>query len=210
VTRSVGELALRDGDAAGAIAVATAGLASAGSARSRARLLNLVGLASAERGSMSEAIEALRDELAAEEEAGLELMRCTTRSNLAEALLREGHALEAARHQAAVLDEARANQDVTLIAFSVLVAAQVSLDDGHVYEAQVLRTAGQQLLDDAGVALLSVDLDALSALDTAIVSDLGAEPHRLATLEARGLDADAAADRASDVLLATAELGALR
>jgi len=210
VERSVGEFALRSGDAARAIEVADSALLRSDSPRSRARLLNLAGLASAERGAIDEAIRAFRDELAAEEAAGLEVMRCTTRSNLAEALLREGDSVGAAQHQLAVLDEARANQDLTLIAFSVLVAAQLSLEGGHAEEAEVLHTAGGRLLAEAGVALLASDLDGLSTMGATITSRLDPEAHRRAVREAESLDLDAAADRAAEALTLTAHAGALR
>lgn len=208
VERTIGELALRQGHVDDAIRIARDALTTSNSPRSRARLLNLLGLASGEQGSLAVAVEAFRDELAAEEEGELELMRCTTRSNLAEALLRDGDTAGAAWHQLAVLDEARANQDLTLVAFSVLLAGQVSLADGRPADAHVLHSAGSRLLAEAGIALLASDLDGLSAVGAEIAAQLDPDVAARADEQAAGLDIDRAADRATDALAATAIVGA--
>ncbi len=117
VEKAEGVLALRRGDPERAIEIARSAIAHSSTPRSRARLLNLIAIASAEQDHVDDAIDALRDELAAEELAGLELMQWTTRSNLAEALLQAGDLSGAAQHQRDVLDESRSNQDTVLVGF---------------------------------------------------------------------------------------------
>ena len=200
IEKADGVVALRRDDPELAIEIARAAIDRSATPRSRARLLNLIGIASAERDRVGDAIDALRAELDAEEEAGLELMQCTTRSNLAEALLQAGDLAGAARHQRDVLDEARANQDSTLVAFSLLVAARLCLTAGDASEALVLQTAGTRMLDDAGVALFASDADELSAAAGRIEQALGEPDHTRATHAGTSLGNDAAADRAAVAL----------
>ena len=200
VDKAEGTLALRRGDPERAIEIARAAIARSTTPRSRARLLNLIGIASAEQDRVADAIDALRDELAAEQEAGLELMQCTTRSNLAEALLQAGDMSGSAQHQGDVLDESRSNQDSTLVAFSVLVAARLCLAGGDADEALVLQTAGTRMLDDAGVALFASDAEALAAAAARIEQMLDRIDHDRAAGEGAALAPDDAADRAASVL----------
>ena len=208
VEKAEGTLALRRGDPEQAIEIARAALGRSTTPRSRARLLNLIGIASAEQNRVGDAINALRDELTAEQEAGLELMQCTTRSNLAEALLQAGDMAGSAQHQGDVLDESRSNQDSTLVAFSVLVAARLCLAGGDADEALVLQTAGTRMLDDAGVALFASDAEALAAAAARIEQMLDRIDHDRAAGEGAALTPDDAADRAASVL-ARASSGSL-
>ena len=70
--RQLGGLALRRGEFDRAIAVAHDGLGRARSPRGRARLLNLLGIVCAEAGDYSAAAEAIREEINAAEQAGME------------------------------------------------------------------------------------------------------------------------------------------
>jgi predicted ATPase/class 3 adenylate cyclase len=207
VEKAEGLLALRRDDPERAIEIARSAIEHSTTPRSRARLLNLIGIASAEQDRVDDAIDALRDELAAEEEAGLELMQCTTRNNLAEALLQAGDMEGAAQHQSDVLEESRSNQDATLVAFSVLVAARLCLAGGDAFEALVLQTAGARMLDDAGVVLFASDADALVAAATQIEQALDEIDHDRAAREGAALTPDGAADRAAAVLVRIASRG---
>jgi len=205
VQKAEGVLALRRGEPERAIEIARAAIGRCATPRSRARLLNLVGIASAECDLVDDAVDALRAELAAEVEAGLELMQCTTRSNLAEALLQANDPTGAARHQREVLDEARSNQDTTLIAFSVLLAARLCLVEGEFAEALVLQTAGTRLLADAGIALFASDTEALAAAATRIRTSLDRVEHEQAIGTGALISDDEAADRAAVALSRHAE-----
>lgn len=205
VQKAEGVLALRRGEPERAIEIARAAIGRCATPRSRARLLNLVGIASAECDLVDDAVDALRAELAAEVEAGLELMQCTTRSNLAEALLQANDPTGAARHQREVLDEARSNQDTTLIAFSVLLAARLCLVEGEFAEALVLQTAGTRLLADAGIALFASDTEALGAAATRIRTSLDRVEHEQAIGTGALISDDEAADRAAVALSRHAE-----
>lgn len=207
VEKAEGVLALRRDHPDHAVEIARAAIEHSTTPRSRARLLNLIGIASAEHDRVGDAIDALRDELAAEEEAGLELMQCTTRNNLAEALLQAGDMSGAAQHQSDVLDESRSNQDTMLIAFSVLVAARLCLTGGDAGEALVLQTAGTRMLDDAGIALFASDAQALASAAAQIEQALDHLDHDRAACEGAALTPDAAADRAAVVLDRVASQG---
>ncbi len=198
--RTEGELFLRQGDAERAVRLARSTLASARSPRSRARLLNLLGIASATVGSLADAIEAFREELPALTQAGMETFIGTTHGNLAEAYLLAGDAARAARNQLRALEEARSNRDSIQVALSVLVAARLASSRSQAARAVELQTAAQLVLTEAGFVLYDTDRATADELVVAARAELG--PDRLAVAEQRGSEIGlaAAADVAEAVL----------
>jgi predicted ATPase/class 3 adenylate cyclase len=200
LARTRGELALRRGDAAGAVAEAERALAAPHSPRGQARLFNLLGIALGTLGDVRGAASAFERELAAASEAGMETFLATTYGNLAEAHLQLGDEVAAARHQETCLELAREQRQPVLIAFSMMIAARLVARRGVPWQAVVLQAAADGLLEKASYALYDEDVNVRAALLASARAALGGQRHRRAAAEGRALDPEAAADLAAAVL----------
>jgi predicted ATPase/class 3 adenylate cyclase len=200
LARAQSELALRRGDPARAAAEARAALEQPHSDRGRARLQNQLGIALAAASDLPGAVAAFEEELAAASAAGMETYLATTHGNLAEARLQLGDEASAAGHQAISLELARALGQQVPLAFSMMIAARLVAARDNVRQAVVLQAAADAVLADAAYALFDEDARIRDEMMSAAREQLGEEDFDHALGQGRGLDHDAAADLAADVL----------
>jgi predicted ATPase/class 3 adenylate cyclase len=200
VIRARGDLALRRDDAEGAATTARGGLARMRSPQGRARLFDLLGIASAATGDLAASADAFTEELRAATTAGIEAHLATVHGNLAETYLRLGDQPAAARHQAVSLGLARDWGQPVLIAFALMVAARLASARGRSHEAVVLEAKADELLAEAHYALYDEDEAIRSQLLADAQSSLGGGDFAAARAEGTGLDVDAAAEVAERVL----------
>ena len=200
VIRARGDLALRRDDAEKAAAVARGGLDEVQSLQGRARLHDLLGIATAALGDLQASADAFSEELQAAERAGIETHLATLHGNLAETYLRLGDEAAAARHQALSLGLARDWGQPVLIAFALMVAARLATERGRSHEAVVLQAKADQLLADADYALYDEDEAIRSELLADAEPRLGGEDFAAACGEGAALTTDAGADLAERVL----------
>jgi hypothetical protein len=175
-------------------------LAAPHSPRGQARLFNLLGIALGTLGDVRGAASAFERELTAASEAGMETFLATTNGNLAEVHLQLGDEVAAARHQETCLELAREQRQPVLIAFSMMIAARLVARRGVTWQAVVLQSAADGLLEKAAYALYDEDVNVRAALVASARAALGEQRHRRATAEGRALDHEAAADLAAAVL----------
>jgi predicted ATPase/class 3 adenylate cyclase len=207
VARARGDLALRRDDADGAAAAARRGLEWVESLQGRARLYDLLGIATAALGDLASSADAFSEELRAATTAGDEAPLATLHGNLAETYLRLGDDAAAARHQAISLGLARDWGQPVLIAFAMMVAARLAAGRAHAREAVVLEAKADQLLAEADYALYEEDEEIRSRLLTAAALRLGEEDFATAQGKGVALSTDAAADLAERVLAAVGSVG---
>ena len=202
VARARGDLALRRDDAEGAAVAARRGLEWVESLHGRARLYDLLGIATAALGDLASSADAFRAELRAATTAGDEAPLATLHGNLAETYLRLGDDAAAARHQAVSLGLARDWGQPVLIAFAMMVAARLAAGRAHAREAVVLEAKADQMLAEADYALYEEDEEIRSRLLAAAALRLGEEDFAAAQGEGSALSLNAAADLAERVLAA--------
>ena len=207
VVRARADLALRRDDAEGAAAAARRGLERVRSPQGRARLYDLLGIATAARGDLAASAEAFREELRAATTAGIEAHLATVHGNLAETYLRLGDEAAAARHQAVSLGLARDWGQPVVIAFALMVAARLASAHRRPHEAIVLEAKADQLLAEADYALYDEDEAIRSRFLADAASRLGDEEFAASRAEGNALAVDAAADLAERVL---ADVGSVR
>jgi predicted ATPase/class 3 adenylate cyclase len=200
VIRARGDLALRRDDPEGAAAVARRGLERVESLQGRARLYDLLGIATSALGDLAGSADAFTEELRAATTAGIETHLATLHGNLAETYLRLGDEPAAAQHQAISLGLARDWGQPVLIAFALMVAARLASARGRSGEAIILEAKADLLLAEADYALYDEDEAIRSRLLTDAASRLGEEEVAAARAEGAALAVDAAADLAERVL----------
>jgi predicted ATPase/class 3 adenylate cyclase len=199
IARARGDLALRRDDAAGALAEARRGLVGRRSLRSRARLFNLLAIASAALGDAEAAAEACAEELRAATAAGIDTFLATTHANLAEAYLTLGRRALAAEHQRISLGLAREQGQPVLVAFGLMIAARLVPD---ARSAVVLQTKADELLAAADYALYEDDRRVRLALLEEAAERVGPEDFEAAVDAGRALVVDEAVDLAERVFTA--------
>jgi predicted ATPase/class 3 adenylate cyclase len=197
VDRQLGELALRRGDFGRATAIARDGLGRARSPRGRARLLNLLGIVLAEAGDYSAAAEAIREEINAAQQAGMETYLVASYGNLAEVLLRDGHTAGAAASQLACLELSRSLGGVVERAFSMIVAAHLTATEGDWRGAVSLQSVADLELERAEWAYYGIDADRRHRLLDDARRELGDAGFAEAEASGRALGIDEAADIAA-------------
>ena len=202
VARARGDLALRRNDAEGAVAAARRGLARVRSLQGRARLYDLLGIATAALGDLTASADAFSEELRAATTAGVETPLATLHGNLAETYLRLRDDAAAARHQALSLSLARDWGQPVLIAFAMMLAARMAAARAHAREAVVLQARADELLAETDYALYEEDELIRSRLLTGAALRLGEEGFAAAQAEGAALSVNAAADLAERVLAA--------
>jgi hypothetical protein len=195
--RQLGELALRRGEFDRATAVACDGLGRAQSPRGRARLLNLLGIVCAEAGDYPAAADAIREEIDAAEQAGMETYLVASYGNLAEVLLRDGDAAGAAASQLACLELSRSLGGVVERAFSMIVAAHLTATEGDWRGAVSLQSVADTELERAEWAYYGIDADRRQRLLDDARRELGDAGFAEAEAAGRALKVDDAADIAA-------------
>jgi predicted ATPase/DNA-binding SARP family transcriptional activator len=155
VARATGEVALRSGDHAGAAELARQALDHDLTPHSRARMLNLLAIASYFLGDVDRAAAAFNEELDVARRLGDEHLMVIAEGNVAELALRQGDTASAARHQAACLDLALALGRPVSVAQSLIVAARLTAATEparagqlHAKAEEVLAENDYQLYDD--------------------------------------------------------------
>ena len=157
VARSAGGLAARQGDVARAAAIAADALARPGPPRSRARMANLLGIATASSGDLDRASAAFHTELAGWRELGIDANVAAAHGNIAEIELRRESLADAAFHQRASLELGLELGAPAFVAYSLLAAARLAAACGRWAPAVRLQAGGEQLLQRTGVALFDDD-----------------------------------------------------
>lgn len=201
MARTTGEVAMRTGDWAKAATIAEDSLGGGLSARGRARMLNLLGLARTASGDLSGALVAFEEELAEHQAAGHEAFLAGAEGNLAEIALRLGDTATAARHQRACLGLAIALGQPVLVAYSLIVAARLAGASAEWPMAARLQAKARAVLDEIGQRLYDDDLAAAEQLVATARIRLGEEELSAATRAGLALDALSAAALADQVLL---------
>ena len=200
VVRGHGDLALRRDDAKGAAVAARDGLGWVRSLQGRARLYNLLGIATAACGNLAASADAFNEELRAATAAEIETNLATLHGNLAETYLRLGDEPAAARHQAVSLNLARDWAQPVVIAFAMMVAARLAAARGRSRHAIVLEAKADEILAEADYALYEEDQAIRAELLADAGSHVGPEDFAAAQAEGAALTVDAAADLAERVL----------
>jgi predicted ATPase/class 3 adenylate cyclase len=195
------DLALRRGDYQGALAMAREGLTATSDARSRSRLLNVLGIVHLLMGDLAEAVAAQQAAIEASTDAGMATDVANAHSNLAEVLLQVGDERGVAQHQLACLEHARAAGIGVLVAFSVIVAAFLSASRRDWARAVRLHRAGRCQLDELSYVLYESDAERGRRLESDARQFLGADEFDAAAAAGAALGLDAAADDAADQLL---------
>jgi ATP/maltotriose-dependent transcriptional regulator MalT len=159
VERASGEVALRSGDHATAAELALETLARDLPARARARMLNLLAIASYFAGDIDRAATAFAEELEVARRLGDEHLLVIAEGNVAELAMRRGDAASAARHQAACLELALALGRPVSVAQSLIVAARLTAEPDPVRALQ-LHSKAEEVLIENGYRLYDDDLRA--------------------------------------------------
>lgn len=201
LARTTGEVAMRTGDWATAASIAEDALEQGLSARGRARMWNLLGLARTASGDLRGALVAFEQERAEHQAAGHEAFLTGAEGNLAEIALRLGDTVSAARHQRSCLESAIALGQPALVAYSLIVAARLAGVSGEWPIAARLHAKARAMLDETGQRLYDEDLAAADQLVADARAFLGDEKFTAATVEGFALDALSATALADHVLL---------
>jgi tetratricopeptide (TPR) repeat protein len=204
IERSRGDLACRSGDNETAVAAAKRTLAGDLSVRGRARMSSQLGIAALAVGDLDTAWEAFEGELAAYQRLGDEVFEASAHANLAEAALRRGDRVEAARHQKACLAGALELGAPGMVAFSLIVAARLTAPSGDWETATILHARAEEILHRTGLALYDDDRELSDAMLDAARAHLGDDAYAAALEAGRALELPDAAEIADDVLAAVA------
>ena len=163
VERAAGEVALRSGDHARAAELARLTLERDLTPRARARMLNLLAIASYFMGDVTRAAGAFNEELEVARQLGDEHLMVVAEGNAAELALRRGDAASAARHQAACLDLALALGRPVSVALSLIVTARLIAAADPARAAQ-LHAKAEDILAEHGYQLYDEDLRASESM----------------------------------------------
>jgi predicted ATPase/class 3 adenylate cyclase len=186
VERASGEIALRTGDYAFAASLAERNLERALGAPARARMLNLLAIASYFAGDEQRATEAFAEELEMARQIGDEHLIVIAEGNVAEQAMRRGDAVAAARHQAACLELALALGRPVSVALSFIVAARLVADTDPLGAAE-LHAKAEVVLEDGNFQLYDDDLAISQAMLDDVQRRLGDTDYRSATDRGRSL-----------------------
>jgi predicted ATPase/class 3 adenylate cyclase len=159
VERASGEVALRSGDHSAAADLAQMTLERDLTPRARARMLNLLAIASYFAGDVSRAAAAFAEELEVARQLGDEHLLVVAEGNVAELALRRGEASSAARHQAACLELGLALGRPVAVAQSLVVAARLTAEAAPA-RAAVLHAKAEEVLAENGFRFYDDDLRA--------------------------------------------------
>lgn len=204
LARTTGEVAMRTGDWATAASIAENALRSELSARGRARMWNLLGLAKRSSEDLPGALSAFERERVEHLAAGHEAFVAGADGNLAEIALRLGDTAAAARHQHRCLELAIALGQPALVAYSLIVAARLAAQSGDWPVAARLHAKSVAMLAQTAQRLYDEDLAASQELAVSARAALGEDEFSAASRDGQALDAPSAAALAERVLLGVA------
>jgi predicted ATPase/class 3 adenylate cyclase len=174
VERATGEVALRSGDPDAAAELARHALERDITPAARARMLNMLAIASYFSGDVARAAAAFGDELDAARLTGDEHLIIIAEGNVAELALRMGDIASAARHQAACLELALALGRPVSVAMSFIVAARLIADTDPI-RAGRLHANAEAILDENNFKLYDEDLQASQTMLADVRRRLGSE-----------------------------------
>jgi predicted ATPase len=172
VERASGELAIRTREYARAADLAAAALRRDLGTQARARMLNLLAIASYYLGDTDRAYEASQGELEMACQLGDEHLMAVAEGNVAELALRRGDRVAAARHQKACLDLGLALGRPLSVAISMIVAARLTASTDAA-RALRLHAKAEDLLAENAHRLYEDDRRASDDMLARIRSDLG-------------------------------------
>jgi predicted ATPase len=204
VDRTLGEIARREGDLEAAVEVAQTTLDRTLSERGRSRMLNLLGTTFGALGRFDDAYDALSEELDINRRLGYDEFVAVAEGNLAETALRQGRERTACAHQRACLELARAQGSQPMLAFSMLLAAQMAGVSGRWSTALQLQAHAELLLEDIGLALYDDDLQRTQELTDSASEALGDIGAADAVFSGREMPTPVVVDLADEVLSAAA------
>lgn len=207
VDRTLGEIARREGDLEAAVHLARTTLERTLSERGRSRMLNLLGTTLGALGHFDDAYDALSEELEINRRLGYDEFVAVAEGNLAETALRQGREQTACAHQRACLELARAHGSQPMLAFSMLLAAQMAGASGRWSTALQLQAHAELLLQDIGLALYDDDLQRTEELKDSASQALGRTDAAAAISIGTTMPTPAAIDLADEVLSAAAGAG---
>ena len=200
VDRTEGEILLRSGAMEDAAAVARRALERPElSDVGRARMWNLLGIASISVGDLATSADAFGHELEIYTALDHETKIAAAEGNLAEVGLRSADHRAAALHQRASLDLALAIGQPVMLAFSSVVAAQIAAAEGTWPQAVRLQAAGEAALAAAGHPLYAADRAALEQLRSQAAQHLDLAELTAEAARGAALDPVAAAEQARAV-----------
>jgi predicted ATPase/DNA-binding SARP family transcriptional activator len=199
VERAAGEVAIRSGDHTAAVELAQQALDRDLNAPARARMLNLLAIASYFLGDVTRAQAAFSDELDVARELGDEHLIVLAEGNVAELAMRRGDTAAAASHQAACLHLGLALGRPVAVAYSLIVAARLTAgtDPGR---AARLHAKAELVLADSGHKMYDDDLRASEEMLERVRRDIGEVEYRQACDSGRSLTLLNAAALAQDAL----------
>jgi predicted ATPase/class 3 adenylate cyclase len=163
VERARGEVSLRSGDHQAAAELARQTLAGDLTLSARARMLNLLAIASYFSGDVLRAAAAFSEELDVARQLGDEHLIVVAEGNVAELAMRTGDAVSAARHQRASLDLALALGRPVGVALAFIVAARLTAPTDPGVAGQ-LHAKAEAILDETDYRLYDDDLRASAAM----------------------------------------------
>jgi predicted ATPase/DNA-binding SARP family transcriptional activator len=204
IERASGEVAIRTGDHTAAAELARRALERDLTAPARARMLNLLAIASYFLGDASAAQAAFTGELEVARQVGDEHLIAVAEGNVAEVAMRRGDTRSAALHQAACLDHALALGSVVAVAYSLIGAARLTARTDPSRAAR-LHAKAESLLAENGHRLYDDDLRASQDMLERAARDLGDLDYGRARDTGRSLTLLDAATMAGDALAALSE-----
>lgn len=188
IDRARGEIARRSGDFEEAVTIARAALRRPLTDRSRSRMYNLLGTSAGALGDLASAKEAFLEELELNRSLGYEAYVASALGNLAEVAMRQEDFQAAARYQLDCFRQAVALGSMSVLAFSMIVAARLS---GHVEDWPVavrLHAKGEQLLAETGLVLYQDDRRESDELLSRALDQMDDEAYRRATREGEEME----------------------
>ena len=209
VERARGEVARRSGDLEEAVAIAREALDRPLNDRSRSRMFNLLGTSAGALGDMETAEMAFVEELELSRSLGYESYVASSLGNLAEVAMRQGDYEAAASYQKQCLEQAVALGSVTVLAFSMIVAARLAGHHENWSDAVKLHAHGEKLLAETGLVLYEDDRSQSDELLDRVREQLGDTDYEAAATAGREMDLNEAIEATRSQLDALPHLGSV-
>ena len=198
VDRARGDLQNRAGDRRAAEATARRALERNLSVRGRARMWNLVGLATVGEDDAT-ALAAFDEELRAYEELGHEVWIASASGNVAEVALRIGDRAMAARRQGTSLRLGVEQGSMIMVAYSMVVAARLAASAAAWADALRLGVLADIFIRSSEVILYEDDRRLLDETMRRARAEVGDDAATAITAEVSGLDLVTAAAMAAEI-----------
>ncbi|HEX4868905.1 MAG TPA: adenylate/guanylate cyclase domain-containing protein [Acidimicrobiales bacterium] len=205
IERTRGDLACRSGDYAAALEGAASALSRDLSDAGEVRMCSQLGIAAMSVGAVERAAAAFEQQLQACRRVGDPVTEAAALGNLAESALRTADWASAARHQRACLTLALELGAPAMVAFSLIVAARLLAVEHRWYEAVVVHSTAEPILEATGLVLYEDDQYQSDAMLDEARRQLGAATFDAARESGRTVDLPAAAASADRVLAQVSE-----